>query len=232
MLQRPVESALRPPIRMVNQATVLLWLACPESLLQCIKYKVRAHRTADAPANNTPGKDVDHKGHVQPTLPGRYIGEIRNPQLVRPLRSELPIDPVQRIGRLVVADRRAHHLAAHHTAQSLTTHQSFDGASRDRSTFTGQLTPDLISAVDPHIGLPDALDLRHQFVVAPSTRRSQRGVSPLIDVTAVSRRGNLQHFADRLDPMSVAVRVDELPHHLSRRSSSAWAKKALASFRI
>ena len=86
------------------------------------------------------------------------------------------LTPVQRIGRLVVADRRAHHLAAHHTAQSLTTHQSFDGASRNRSTFTGQLTPDLISAVDLHIGPPDTLDLRHQLFVTSSPRRSQCGV--------------------------------------------------------
>jgi hypothetical protein len=48
----------------------------------------------------------------------------------------------------------------------------------------------------------------------------------------ISRRGNLQDLADRLDPMGIAMLVDEIPQDLSRRSSSAWAKNALASFRI
>jgi hypothetical protein len=45
----------------------------------------------------------------------------------------------------------------------------------------------------------------------------------------ISRRGDLQDFADRLDPEGASMGVDEVPQDLSRRSSSAWAKKALAS---
>src|SRR6185437_1173909 len=41
-----------------------------------------------------------------------------------------------------------------------------------------------------------------------------------------------QHLADRLDPVGVAVFVDERRHGLNRRSSSAWAKYALALRRI
>ena len=44
--------------------------------------------------------------------------------------------------------------------------------------------------------------------------------------------GSLQNLAHRLDLESVAVLVDELPQSLNRRSSSAWAKNALATFRI
>src|SRR5690606_15680479 len=40
------------------------------------------------------------------------------------------------------------------------------------------------------------------------------------------------HLADRLDPVDVAVFVDERRHGLNRRSSSAWAKYALALRRI
>ncbi len=50
--------------------------------------------------------------------------------------------------------------------------------------------------------------------------------------TPVSRWGDLQHLADRLDPMRVPRLIDKRPHDLSRRSSSAWAKNALASFSI
>src|SRR5271170_6619832 len=48
----------------------------------------------------------------------------------------------------------------------------------------------------------------------------------------IGRQGDRQHLADRLDPMRLAVIVDEGNHGLNRRSSSAWAKYALALRRI
>src|SRR5690606_1251591 len=46
------------------------------------------------------------------------------------------------------------------------------------------------------------------------------------------RRGDRQYCTDRLDPKSVLVLIDIGDHHLRRRSSSAWAKKADAVRRI
>ena len=43
-------------------------------------------------------------------------------------------------------------------------------------------------------------------------------------MVVVGRRGDRQHLADRLDPVRLAVIVDERDHGLNRRSSSAWAK--------
>jgi hypothetical protein len=37
----------------------------------------------------------------------------------------------------------------------------------------------------------------------------------------VARRGDLQHFANRLDPIGLAVLINKIPQDLSRRSSSA-----------
>src|SRR5690625_1692320 len=48
----------------------------------------------------------------------------------------------------------------------------------------------------------------------------------------VSRRGNLQYFADRLDPVSIPMLIDIGVYDFSLRSSSAWAKKALAVRRM
>src|SRR5580692_10768966 len=48
----------------------------------------------------------------------------------------------------------------------------------------------------------------------------------------IGRQSDRQHPADRLDPMRLAVIVDEGNHGLNRRSSSAWAKYALALRRI
>ena len=48
----------------------------------------------------------------------------------------------------------------------------------------------------------------------------------------VRRRGDLHDAADRLDPKALVMLVDEALQDLMRRSSSAWAKNALASLRI
>src|SRR5258705_7582523 len=48
----------------------------------------------------------------------------------------------------------------------------------------------------------------------------------------IGRRGDRQDAADRLDPVLIAIRIDEADHGFHRRSSSAWAKYALALRRI
>ena len=68
-------------------------LTCVQRLLQCIEYEVGPHRTADSPADDTPGKDVDDEGDIDKALPCRDIREVGDPQLVRPLRLELEIAP-------------------------------------------------------------------------------------------------------------------------------------------
>ena len=47
-----------------------------------------------------------------------------------------------------------------------------------------------------------------------------------------NRTGDLQDTADRLDPETVTMLIDKCPQDLVRRSSSAWAKYALARRRI
>ena len=51
-------------------------------------------------------------------------------------------------------------------------------------------------------------------------------------MVVIARRGDRQNLADWLDPMRLAMIVDERNHGLNRRSSSAWAKYALALRRI
>src|SRR5690625_20044 len=48
----------------------------------------------------------------------------------------------------------------------------------------------------------------------------------------VIRWGNLQSPANWLDPVQVTVLIDISVYYFRRRSSSAWAKKALAVFKI
>jgi hypothetical protein len=56
--------------------------------------------------------------------------------------------------------------------------------------------------------------------------------SSFAKLMVVGRWGNRQHSADRLDPMRLAVIVNERDHGLNRRSSSPCAKYALALHNI
>ena len=100
--------------------------------------------------------------------------------------------------------------------------------------LSAQLLVDLAGPVQPS---SDPWRRVHPFDVVKHldvTNRPARRRSTLGGV--VARRGDLaavpgQHFADRLDPESVRVIVDEADHHGSRGSSSV-AKKLDAASRI
>lgn len=95
-----------------------------------------------------------------------------------------------------------------------------------------QLVLDLADAIDTEVFLPDALYLGAQPAITLDAgwRAIRLGVTSLVLV--VGRRGDRCNTADRLDPVRLPVIVDELDHHLPRRSSSAWAKYAEALRRI
>ena len=128
--------------------------------------------------------------------------------------------------------RGAYDLATAYTAQAQSAHQSLDSAPGNGNSLTVHLFPDLVGSVDLHIGVPDPLDLRDKFVIVLGPVTAQYRLAHLGSMTPVTRRGNLQNLADRLDPIGIAVLVDVRLQLLSRRSSSAWAKNALAVLRM
>ncbi len=98
--------------------------------------------------------------------------------------------------------------------------------------YVGQGQGHFVGTVDLHIGLPDAFNLWHQHFVTLGPSAAFERITLQSSSPPVTRRGDLQNFADRLDPKGASVRVNETRQDLSRRSSSAWAKNALASFSI
>src|SRR3990167_3024010 len=211
---------------------ILIRLAVIQGLVQCVQHKVRPHGTADTPAHNPAGKHINHKGHVLPALPGRNIREVRYPQLIGPIGLELSIDPVQWAWSRFVRDSGTDHLASAHAPQFQTLHEPLNGATGHRNAFTVHLMPDLVGTVNLHIGLPDLLDFGHQGVIRLGACTAQFRFVLARSMAPIHGRGNLQYLADRLDPVGVAMLVHKILQDLSLRSSSAWAKKALASFRI
>ena len=122
--------------------------------------------------------------------------------------------------------RRPDRLAADDALKADRPHQARHGAAGDLEALPPQLPPDLAHAIDLEVLGEDAADLGLQGRIPLRPRRQLGGIGPLGDMVVVGRWGDRQHLADRLDPMRLAVIVDERDHGLNRRSSSAWAKYA------
>ena len=150
---------LRAAVAVVHQGSFTPRPARVQRLPQRVEHEVGLYRAVDSPADDVSGKDIDDEGHVHEALPGRDLGEIRNPQLVRSLGLEVPVDLIQRTRRLGVGYGRAHRLAAAHALQPVQFHQPLDGTARHRCAFSPQLPPDLVCAVDPQVLLIPALYL-------------------------------------------------------------------------
>src|SRR5450759_4085947 len=105
-------------------------------------------------------------------------------------------------------------------------HQAPGPVAADRDPVADERPPGLADPVDPEVVGVDPGDLRGERPVRdlPGGRRPPlRGV--------VGRWGDLQHPADRLDPVGSLVVVDVRDHRGERRSSSA-PKKTAALLRI
>ena len=137
---------------------------------------------------------------------------------------EDPVHMVKRARRGLVLHRRADRLATNNTVKAEIGHQPLDRAARDIEALPHHLPPDLPRAVDLEVLGEDAFDRRFELQVPLRPRRQLRGISALGDMIVVGRWGDRQHLADRLDPMRLAVIVNERDHRLNGRSSSAWAK--------
>ena len=75
----------------------------PQRLLRRVEDQLRVHRARYAPTNDAASEHVDHEGDVDEPGPGRDIGEVGDPQLIRTAGLELPVDAVERPGCAVIA---------------------------------------------------------------------------------------------------------------------------------
>src|SRR5690606_28986439 len=117
-------------------------------LFQCIENQIGTRRTRGPPADDAPGEDVNHEGDIDKATPGRDVGEVRDPQLVRPLGVEVALHLIARTWQCRVRQRGFNRLAAYRSPQSHPRHQAFNGATCDIPGFAVQLYPDFAGAVD------------------------------------------------------------------------------------
>ena len=144
----------------------------------------------------------------------------------------MAVDPIKRTGSGRVGDRCANGPATHHPRQAQSAHQPHHRASSSHDPLPGQLPPHLPQTVDAEVRVEHTLDLNHQGRVATSTNRLLLRIGTPGGMQVVGRRGNWQHPADRLAPVSLSMIADEANHGRDRRSSSAMSKYALALRRI
>lgn len=69
-------------------------------MLEGVEDQVGRHPRRCPPAHDASGEDVEDERDVDRAGPGRDVGEVSDPQLVRTRGPELPVDPTQRpLGR-------------------------------------------------------------------------------------------------------------------------------------
>lgn len=160
-----------------------------QGLLQGIEHEAGVRRERSAPADDPAGVDVDDEGDVDEAGPGRHVGEVGQPQDVRPGRLELAVDVIQRTRRGLVVDRGRDGFAPDHPLQAHLPRQSRDRASGDVEALALELPPDLAHAVDGEVLLEHASDLALQGYILPGPRRQSGGIAPLGDMSVVGGGG-------------------------------------------
>ncbi len=125
---------LRSPIRVVHEPVIPDGTALVQGLLQGVQHEARVSGSRHPPADDPPGKGVDHECHVDEARPGRDVGEVADPQRVGPRRPELAVDMVQRADGRRVGDGGANLSAPHHDPVARTS--GLDARSPSLSDFT------------------------------------------------------------------------------------------------
>src|SRR5258708_14303112 len=169
--------------------------------------------------------EVDHERDGDEARPGGNIGEVRDPQHVRPCRLELTVDPIQRAWRSLIADRRPYASSAYDALKTHRLHQPCDRAPRHILALPYKLSPDLADAIDLKVLFEDAPDLPAPRRVSARPRRRLVGICAAREMSVIGRRGDRQHAADRPDPIGVAMIVYEGDHGFNRRSTPPLRKK-------
>ena len=197
--------------------------ADPQRHLEGVQGQLGRHPVMGAPPDDPTGVDIlDERGEAHPR-PGRHVGEIDDPQLVRPGRGEVALHMVGRSRRGIVSLRGHELLAPDNALHPVGAHQAGHLAARRDDPVACEQVPHLPVAGDPvALGLV-RLQRLDPFPHRRIRQRSLRRRALLERV--VARRRDLhpvlgEHPADRLDPEPGPVIIDERDHHGKRGSSS------------
>jgi hypothetical protein len=85
------------------------WARCAgeHGHLEGLDHQFGPHVVGHGPAHDPSAVGVDHDGQIEPALPGAVLGDVSDPQSVRPVRGEVTLDKVRRGCGLGVPDGQA-----------------------------------------------------------------------------------------------------------------------------
>jgi hypothetical protein len=163
VLRRPIESTLGAMVGVVDDATRLaLGDGGVEGGEDQVGLEVACRRPADDPA----APDVDDHREEEEAGPGRDVGDVCDPELVRALGLELPLDEVG-LRRRTVSRRRHAEASPGNASEAGLPHQPRDVADTDPAPVdVGELGADPRGTVGPvrhGMDLPDARGQLHVF---------------------------------------------------------------------
>ncbi|CAG6398084.1 hypothetical protein SCOCK_630029 [Actinacidiphila cocklensis] len=190
---------------MVDQAGVLLDLLPPQCHLQGVQRQVGSHVGGGLPAHDPSGVRVQDERHVNPARPGPDVGQVGQPQLVRPLGDEAAVDQVGRPRGGRLRDDGAAALSTDDALDAQLAHQLLDGASGHLMACADQRAGDPAGTIRAAGLLPHGRDQRDQLLVTHTAGR----LRPLL-AREVRRRRQLEHPADGIEPRDL--------HHAGGRS--------------
>ena len=91
VLRRPVEFTLRAAIAVVHKARERIAAARVDRLFPRVEDEGGAQRGGLPPADDAPREHIDDEGDIDEPGPGRHVGEVRHPQLIRSRGRALPM---------------------------------------------------------------------------------------------------------------------------------------------
>src|SRR4051812_27734426 len=156
VLRRPLESALDPAIGVLDQPAGRL--PALDRHHEGVAGELAAEVVGHAPPDDLAGGHVLDGGQVQPALPGRDVGDVREPDRVRPVGGEVPAEQVRRHGMVMPAVGRARDAAPARGRQAASAHEPRHPPAADPDAVLAQLGVDAGAAVGPPARLEDRGD--------------------------------------------------------------------------
>lgn len=95
----------------------------PKSHLQGIEHQLRLQVRCHRPAHDPPAERIEHDREKEKSGPRRHVGDISDPELVRLVRSEVPLDKIRSSALGLRSLRRDNKAPAAHTSQSCHSHE-------------------------------------------------------------------------------------------------------------
>ncbi len=179
--------------------------ASPDRHVQGIDHQLGPQVGGHRPAHHAAAEGIDHYGQIQKPRPGPDIGDIGNPELVRPVRRKVPIHQIRGSARPWLPMRRRSSPASAHPFHSRLFHQTRYPLAGNPLALSHQFGSDPRRSIGASTPAMYSLDSGSQLRILLSSSRGGT-ITPRVVPTG----GNAQHLAHRDEGIVLLVLAHEL----------------------